>query len=250
MVIFAVHDIVKDPPYLNLNLISCRNLFIYLESELQKKLLPVFHRCLNRDAILFLGHSEGVGIASNLFTAVNNEARLFRRNDLPHANSKFVTFYGIGKKSPIDSLVNHTAGLDQNDEKELTYIKTIAETVLPPSMLVRSNGDIVFIQKSAEIFLNPKRGSTNINLLTDAHIKLRRELGACLKKACKTKIEAVQNNVQIEIAGKQLTLSLKVKPVLGLKLEDKLYVVTFAKTRKAAHSSVSQLKAHIPHPRS
>lgn len=242
MVVFAVHDIVKDPPYLNLDLISCRNLFIYLESELQKKLLPVFHRCLNKEGILFLGHSEGVGIASSLFSIIDNEARLFRRKDQPDANSKFVTFYGFAKKSPVDSAISQAAGMERNEQQELAYIKTIAETVLPPSMLVRGNGDIVFIQKRAEIFLSPKRGNLNINLLNDAHLKLRRDLGACLKKACNTRIEAVQSNVRVEIAGKQRTLTLRVKPVPGLALEDRLYVVTFVNARKSSATRVPSVK--------
>ena len=73
MVVFATHNIFKDPPFSNLDMISCRNLLIYLNSELQQKILPLFHQSLKSDGILFLGSSESIGTYQNLFLPIENK---------------------------------------------------------------------------------------------------------------------------------------------------------------------------------
>ncbi len=79
MVVFSEHDVNKDPPFSKLDLISCRNLLIYLGSELQQKLIPLFHFALNTHGYLFLGSSEGIGDFEQLFSVVDRHAKLYRR---------------------------------------------------------------------------------------------------------------------------------------------------------------------------
>jgi two-component system, chemotaxis family, CheB/CheR fusion protein len=79
MLLFAAQNLIKDPPFTKLDLLSCRNLLIYLDTELQKKLLPIFHYSLKPDGILFLGSSETIGQATDLFSTVNKKWKLFRR---------------------------------------------------------------------------------------------------------------------------------------------------------------------------
>jgi two-component system CheB/CheR fusion protein len=81
MLIFAPHDILKDPPFTKLDLVCCRNLLIYLESVLQKKLLPLFHYSLKPKGILFLGSSENIGGSGDLFSASDRKWKIFTRKD-------------------------------------------------------------------------------------------------------------------------------------------------------------------------
>ena len=81
MLVFAEQDVIKDPPFSKLDLISCRNLLIYMDGELQQKLIPLFHYALNPGGFLFLGTSETVGDFADLFAAVDSKWKLYQRRD-------------------------------------------------------------------------------------------------------------------------------------------------------------------------
>ena len=90
MVVFAKQDLIKDPPFTKLDLMSCRNLLIYLGAELQKKLMPVFHYALNQDGYLFLGNSETIGEFLDLFAAVDKKWKLYQRKGIVVPRSAIV----------------------------------------------------------------------------------------------------------------------------------------------------------------
>jgi two-component system CheB/CheR fusion protein len=81
MLVFSEQSLIKDPPFSKLDLISCRNLLIYLGAELQRKVIPLFHYALNPGGLLFLGTSEGVGSFDDLFGVVDRKAKLYQRKD-------------------------------------------------------------------------------------------------------------------------------------------------------------------------
>src|SRR6185437_1056781 len=81
MVIFAPQNLIMDPPFTKLDILTCRNLLIYLDSGVQQKLIPLFHYSLNPGGILFLGSAETIGASANLFTALDSKARIFRRKE-------------------------------------------------------------------------------------------------------------------------------------------------------------------------
>lgn len=81
LMVFAVHDLVRDPPFSNMELISCRNLLIYMDTDLQKRVLPIFHYSLKTGGILFLGTSETIGEASGLFTPIDKKNKIYRHKD-------------------------------------------------------------------------------------------------------------------------------------------------------------------------
>ena len=90
--VFSVHDVLKDPPFSRLHLLCCRNLLIYLNSQAQKKLLPLFHYTLKPDGILVLGPSESIGTYWELFETVNKKWKIFRRQEVPRSRSVLVDF--------------------------------------------------------------------------------------------------------------------------------------------------------------
>src|SRR5262249_53893027 len=81
MVVFAPQNIIMDPPFTKLDILSCRNLLIYLSSELQKKLIPLFHYSLNPGGVLFLGSAETIGAYSGLFAPLDGKTRLYRKSE-------------------------------------------------------------------------------------------------------------------------------------------------------------------------
>jgi two-component system CheB/CheR fusion protein len=94
MVIFAPQNLIMDPPFTKMDLVSCRNLLIYISAELQKKLLPLFHYSLNPGGILLLGKSETIGEFSDLFVMLDDKARLYRRID-SHLHEVGQVFFGV-----------------------------------------------------------------------------------------------------------------------------------------------------------
>ena len=93
MIVFSKHDIIKDPPFLNLDMISCRNLLIYFNSELQRRILSIFYYALRYESLLFLGKSETIGTLTSLFTIVDNKAKIYRKlNDLTKVDIETLTY--------------------------------------------------------------------------------------------------------------------------------------------------------------
>src|SRR5688572_12510817 len=90
LMVFAPQNLIMDPPFTKLDLVSCRNMLIYLTGELQKKLLPLFHYTLNPGGLLFLGSSETIGAFQDLFTPVNSKWRIFKRKESSRAKAAFV----------------------------------------------------------------------------------------------------------------------------------------------------------------
>ena len=87
MIVFSEQDIIKDPPFSKLDLLSCRNVLIYMDRELQKKLIPLFHYALNPGGFLFLGPSETVGEFENLFDTLDRKSKLYQKKDVSSGHS-------------------------------------------------------------------------------------------------------------------------------------------------------------------
>jgi two-component system, chemotaxis family, CheB/CheR fusion protein len=105
-VVFAVQNVIKDPPYSKLDLISCRNLLIYLEPEVQQKLLSLFHFALNEGGYLFLGGSESIGQQHDLFEPISKKWRIYRRiGSLRWDKVKFPFIPTVHETAPLPQLI-------------------------------------------------------------------------------------------------------------------------------------------------
>jgi len=183
MVIFAPHSLILDPPFTKLDIVSCRNLLIYLTPELQKKLFPLFHYSLNPDGILFLGSAETVGDFTDLFATVSGKSRLFRRIEsaLP--------------PEPIDFPSSFAPALPAGPEarpapKPYPSLQSLAERLVlqryaPPSVLVNDKGNILYISGRTGKYLEPAAGKANWNIFAMAREGLRYELTGAFQKALK-----------------------------------------------------------------
>jgi len=169
LVIFAQQNLASDPPFSRLDLLSCRNLLIYLESELQHKLLSLFHYCLKPNGFLVLGSAESVGTAGELFTPLPGKTRIFRHSSPPVAKrlADFPTVFTSARHDFSGATTMPSkptpAGLD---------LKSLADGLLPPYMpaavIVTEKGDIVYVSGKTGNYLEPAAGKANWNLFAMA----------------------------------------------------------------------------------
>ena len=182
MVIFAPQNIIMDPPFTKLDILACRNLLIYLSSELQKKLIPLFHYCLNPNGLLFLGSAETTGAFSDLFSSLEGKGRFYRRKETS-AGALAVDF-------PI-SFTPYAGGVGGEPKAELSKtfqnhspnLQTLADRVIlqrlsPPVVFTNDKGDIIYISGRTGKYLEPATGKTNVNVFAMAREGLRHQLAA------------------------------------------------------------------------
>jgi len=185
MVIFSLQNVVMDPPFTRLDLLCCRNFLIYIELTLQRKLIPLFHYCLQPGGVLFLGNSETVGSFSHLFNTLGGKGRFFLRESAPMVMdpldfpSSFVptllhTSTGSGREKPGASF--------QSQAEQL-----ILQRLAPAAILANERGDILFINGRTGRFLEPASGKANWNLFAMTRDTLRYELLGAFQKVVREK---------------------------------------------------------------
>jgi two-component system CheB/CheR fusion protein len=182
MVTFAQQNVAMDPPFTKLDILICRNLLIYLSSELQKKLMPLFHYSLKPCGLLFLGSAETIGSQIELFTAEHNRSKLYWRNNLK-LRADSITF-------PSAFISNSIATLPQESlmRKTADNIQQLADNLIlqhcsAPTVLATDQGDIVYISGKTGKYLEPAAGKANWNIFAMVREGLRYELGTAFSKA-------------------------------------------------------------------
>jgi len=211
MVFFANHNLIKDPPFSKLDMISCRNLLIYLESVLQKKLLPLFHYALKPNRFLILGNSETVGEFTGLFSVMDKDCKIFRRigfsaglaNDrvaesLTAATLKQQTIEEFGKSKEIN--------IGESTQKILL------ENYTPPCVVINEKYDIVYFQGQTGDYLKSPSGEPTLNILKMAHKDLALELRTAIQKVIKEKTAFTYKNLQIKNDGSSHVINLIIRP--------------------------------------
>jgi two-component system, chemotaxis family, CheB/CheR fusion protein len=220
--VFAVHNFLKDPPFAKMDLISCRNVFIYMDNYLQKKALTMFHYALNDSGILILGKSETASAAPEYFKPINNSDRIYSRKPV------LSRFMHVATKRSEQTLVDQNKSA-KNTESAIVDFRKSAESIMlsksPASVIVNSQMDIVHIHGDINPFLRPSPGKPTFNLFKMAREGLSFELRNLLHKV-KTKEITFQDEIKIVDAGRQSTISIE---VTSLKNTDEPYFLIFFK---------------------
>lgn len=179
-IVFAYHNIIKDPPFPRIDLITCRNLLIYLQSVLQKKVLSNFHFSLNKDGFLFLGSSESVGEFAGSFTVFSASWKIHRftgkESKIP-LQAHFEREPKIGANYP--EIVLGSKGL-YNNEQDL-FLTQLMEACMPPTVLVDSERHIHHLFGDVDRFLQMKAGKPDLDILKMARGNLSLPLGSLLQ---------------------------------------------------------------------
>jgi len=213
MVIFSEQDVILDPPFSHMDLICCRNVLIYLGAELQKQLFPIFHYALNPGWVLFLGSSESIGEATDLFATLNRKWKIYKRKDVvtPYRQLALRPLTVAGKARPRSQepkVATETPNLRAILEKYLLAHHT------PAGVLVNEAGDILFIHGSTGRYLEPAPGTANFNIKRMAREGLRLELLTTLQRAITRNAVERRTGVRIPGNGHPITLNLLVAPLL------------------------------------
>ncbi|MEO8324397.1 MAG: chemotaxis protein CheB [Nitrospirota bacterium] len=230
LVIFAQHNLLADPPFTKLDLLSCRNLFIYLEGRTQRRLFPLFHYALKASGLLFLGSSETIGESEKgLFETVNRKWKLYRREagttdrpqveNIPIGGIKGVGNLSMGEDYALPSPTPSTPNLIQT---------MLLEQYAPASVIVNERGEIVYIHGRTGTYLEPAPGQPNLILVNMAREGLRYDLSAALHQVTTQEKEVVRQGVRIKTNGSFMSVDLTVKRIDEPEPLRGLYQVTFS----------------------
>jgi len=199
MVIFAPQNLIMDPPFTKLDILSCRNLLIYLTSAVQKKLMPLFHYSLSPGGILFLGSAETIGGATELFTPLSGKSRLFRRPE------------SALRPEPVEFPSSFSAGppaisVKSPELKPAGSLQTLADQLVlqryaPPTVLANDKGDICYISGRTGKYLEPAAGKANWNIFAMARDGLRYELAGAFQKALRQNESVTLHGLKVGTNG-------------------------------------------------
>jgi chemotaxis methyl-accepting protein methylase/FtsZ-binding cell division protein ZapB len=198
MVVFAPQNIISDPPFTKLDILSCRNLLIYFGPALQKKLLPLFHYALNRDGLLMLGSAETVGSFTELFDTFDGKSRIFRRAEQPVPAVRL----DFPARRPVELVMANPAEPASNrDGLEFLTDQLIQQNFAPPAVLVNGDGDILYISGRTGRYLEPAAGKVNINIHAMAREGLREALTGVIRNALRNAQPIRLNGLRVGTNG-------------------------------------------------
>lgn len=224
MVLFSKHDVTVNPPFLKLDLISCRNLLIYFNLNLQKHVIPVFHYSLHPEGILFLGKSETVGQFADLFTTVDGKNKIFIRKGGSGIHAvRFASF------KPQRKTVENVSGVRENSRMTINEMvkETFYNTFEHPYVVVNEMMDVQEVYGDVRMYLNISEGSMNSNILKLIHRDIQIDLRAMLSKAINERVIVKGKIKKINFFGTTRYVRLVVKPLLYTKPDNELSLVIF-----------------------
>ena len=184
MVLFAQHDVILDPPFTRLDLLSCRNLMIYFNASLQRRLLPLFSYSLRSGGALLLGGSETVGSSQTLFTPMSHKSRLYWRNEntVTAGSLDFPILSRLPPSQlPKELKVSQSATPSANLQSRAEQV--LLQEFAPAAVLVNDQGDVIFINGSVGKYLEPASGKANWNIHVMARPAIRTQVAAALQQA-------------------------------------------------------------------
>jgi two-component system, chemotaxis family, CheB/CheR fusion protein len=239
MLVFAPHDIIKDPPFTKLDLICCRNLLIYLDSILQKKLLPLFHYSLKPKGILFLGSSETIGGSVDLFSASDRKWKIFTRKDSASAPCTIVEFPPM--RPPEKAAEIHAWRGGESRVRQLAE-GFLTSRYAPPGVLINDKGDIQYVHGRTGKYLEPASGEARFNILGMAREGLRGELSRAIQKANAEKRDITCKGLRVKSNGDIQSVNLSVKQVTGRGTPPGLLMILFEDVGSAGKSIQAERK--------
>jgi two-component system CheB/CheR fusion protein len=210
-VMFAAHNILRDPPFSHLDLISCRNLLIYLDREVHAEILEMFHYALKPGGILVLGSSESADTAAQLFSVVDKKNRIYRANAVTrtlHQVPILPTLKPAGRV-PVAAAVGVAEPVETFGELH----QRLAEQYAPPSVLIDGDGNIVHLSDRAGRFLRYGAGVPSLQLLDLVPLDLRLELRTALFQAANTGKSVEARRVRLTSDGHSRFVTMTVRPV-------------------------------------
>jgi two-component system CheB/CheR fusion protein len=245
MCVFSPHDLLHDPPFFGLDLISCRNVFIYMEADLQQKLVPIFHYALNPGGYLLLGGSESLSGPPNLFEIVDKGCHVYQRLEtVKRPTMEFPHPKSVVARPALPRIVKPPLAPDQM--MGAGFERLMLQEYTSPGALVNASGEVLYFAGPTGRYLQPPVGPPGGNILDVAHASLRIELRAALHEAVTTGKRVVRDNVLLNLDDVTQHLRLIVRPQPGLGHQSTLYVIVLQERPALVGEPVEATQAAQP----
>jgi two-component system, chemotaxis family, CheB/CheR fusion protein len=237
LLIFAPHSLIEDPPFTKLDLLSCRNLLIYLEGRLQQQLAPIFHYALRPGGMLFLGSSESLSGFAHLFEPIDKKWKLFKRREVPSGN------YLSDLTVPASDLSSReiaqpTAGKMSEFGHMQSAERVLLQNLVPPTVIIHERGEVVHIHGRTGLFLEPAPGPQNTaNVYNMAREGLRLDLAVAVRDAASSDQVVVHRGVRVKSNGHTISVDLRVKRLTQPEAMKGLFLVAFEKAEPIPEES-------------
>ena len=246
MVVFAAQNVIEDPPFSKMDLISCRNLLIYMGVELQKKVVPLFHYALNPGGFLFLGSSETVGEFVDLFGPVDRKWKLFQRKGGP--SPRPMADFALPSLADLPALVTIPGRIKPGREMSVRELaeQTLLEQHTPPCAIINKQGEVLYIHGRTGRYLEPPPGEASLNIIRMAREGLRLKLTTAIRKAVARKTPVRSPGLQVRTNGETAIVDLLVNPILKpTSMADLMMVVFHDVTPRAEVEAVEVSPAPV-----
>ncbi len=222
--VFAVQDIISDPPFSKMDLISCRNLLIYLNRDTQRKVIPLLHYAMNTRGILFLGSSETIREYTDLFSELAPKWKIYERKEQKNPAPLAFPIRLLTQKAqglpPVGTEAVVKAGARQLAEKVLLE-------ALPPSVLIDEKRHVIYVHGEIDKYLKLPRGETRLSLLDMAREGLRAGLTSAIQDASSQNKEVRRESLRMKGDGGIQLINVSVRPVAGPEEGQRRFVVVF-----------------------
>ena len=212
VVVFTVQDVLADPPFSRLDLISCRNLLIYLQPEAQEKVLLLFHFALGEGGVLLLGGSETVGSLDNRFEPISKAQRIYRQIGRSRPGEVDFPVGAGGRARAIWPGAPHPPTAPGVTPGDLTH-RLLIETYAPASVLINRKYECLYYSGPTDRYLRVAAGEPSRDLLAMAREGLRNKLRAAIRQASREHAHAIATGAQASYGGSSVAVSIEVQPV-------------------------------------
>ncbi len=227
MIIFAPHDVTRDPPFLHLHLLSCRNLLIYFEPILQKRVLETFSNALNPNGILFLGEAETINGYDDRFTAIDPKWKIYRRK--PYAPSTLIRESTVPPRQGRDFVpikVQPPKGPSINEKAE----KMLLSEHTPPSLIVNGKNEVIYFHGRTSKYLEHTPGRASLGIRDLLREDIRYAVMSAINKTRSTGKPVIDEAIQVHTNGGASFLNITVRPMEGKEPVSDFLVVFDEKT--------------------
>jgi PAS domain S-box-containing protein len=215
MVLFAHHNFLTDPPFSRLDLISCRNVLIYLNNTAQERVIETFHFALKPKTFLFLGTSESVEGASDLFAAFDRDNHIFRTREVPRRNIPVPDVASTFRFGKTDLLPKTEEKESRNQRISFGELhQKLLEQYAPPSVVITEDYEIVHMSETVGRYFQVVGGEPTQNLLKLIRPEIRLELRAALYQAIEHRLPAECRNLKVVVNGVAESVDIHIRPVL------------------------------------
>jgi two-component system CheB/CheR fusion protein len=211
MIVFAQHNLIKDAPFTRLDLLCCRNVMIYLTTELQKKIIPIFHYSLNANGIMFMGPAETIGGFTEMFVSADPKWKIYERKDGNALVGKMIDFpFHVSRQYPLNTMkIDDVEKQISKRSVADTFNRILLENFTPSSVLVNEKGDILYTNGKTGKFLELPVGEAVMNIHKMAREELRYVVGNIIHQARTQKGEVVINDIKLKDGDQVKLLNLK-----------------------------------------